>query len=174
MTRRGMTILELLLALVLLSGLTIACVSWTTGSARALHQQGGDARWRAGAENALQLIDDALRTEPLPGDRRERWRIATTPDALQIRTRAVAGAGTGEVTACGMMRIRLHDEKLQLVYLDTDERPIAARPLLGATKSILSDTTPTEDNDYELTVRLRSTRGGVLERSWRITREQLR
>ena len=174
MTRRGMTILELLLALALLSGLTLACVSWTTGSARALHQQGGDARWRTGAERALQLIDDAIRTEPLPGTRRERWRIATTPDTVRIRTRTITEADTGIGTACGMVRIRLHAEQLQLAYLDSDERPIAARPLLGATMSIQTDTTPTEDNDYEFTVRLRSTRGTVLERSWRITREQLR
>jgi prepilin-type N-terminal cleavage/methylation domain-containing protein len=90
-TKRGMTMVELLLALVLLAGLMVAAASWTqiagTTGASVVHA----TRWRQAAETVLQLIHDDLAT----GDFAKGSTSSGSPraqlvsGALIVRTRGV-------------------------------------------------------------------------------------
>ncbi|MEM1185653.1 MAG: hypothetical protein AAGI53_11730 [Planctomycetota bacterium] len=60
MTRRGLTILETLLALALLAGLSAAAVSWTVGLQRSGHALATMTRWESAAQAALDCLHDDL------------------------------------------------------------------------------------------------------------------
>ena len=60
MNRHGLTLLELLLSLALLSSLTLASVGWTTQSVRISQMIDARSRWEAAAREALDLIGEDL------------------------------------------------------------------------------------------------------------------
>jgi len=57
---RGMTLVEVLLALTLLGALMLASVSWIQGAARLTTDVSDRARWEAAADRLLQSIQDDL------------------------------------------------------------------------------------------------------------------
>lgn len=69
MSRRGLTLLELLLALALLSGLAAISVTWTASSISSSRGIQERVRWMTAATAALDLLGDDLRF----GDVSHRW-----------------------------------------------------------------------------------------------------
>lgn len=62
MSRPGLTLLELLLALALLSGLAMAAVAWTTTSVDSSRMLSARVRWENAANATLRLIERDLAT----------------------------------------------------------------------------------------------------------------
>ena len=101
--RRGLTMVELLLAVSLLTPITLAIAAWTQVAARASAVAAEPMRWRAAAEAALQLIHDDLVTGdfaggfsgPQSGGRSDQKpRVEVVDGTLRIRTRATPGSWT--------------------------------------------------------------------------------
>jgi prepilin-type N-terminal cleavage/methylation domain-containing protein len=91
--RRGLTMIELLVALSLLSIVMVAVATWTQVTARAAQSAAGPMRWRAAAETLLTLIHDDLVSGDLgdarrPGGRGQA-RVEAIDGTLRIETRAV-------------------------------------------------------------------------------------
>lgn len=175
--RRGMTMVELLLALALLSGLALACVSWTAAASRSLATEGGRASWRAAAERSLNLVDEAfavedtsLRTGGGRGDRGRRVEIGD--GSIAVRTRAAVPGDRPAVAAA--MRLRATDGVLRADWLDDEGRELASRPLLGEVAVLEVDTQELEDRRVLLTLRLVHEADGLIERTWRLSREDVR
>lgn len=175
--RRAMTIVELLLALALLSGLALACVSWTTAASRTLATEGGRASWHAAAERSLDLVDEAfavedarLRTDGSRGDHSRRVEIRDS--WITVGTRAAIPGDKPAVAAA--MRLRVADGVLRADWLDEEGRELASRPLLGEVAALQADTQELEDRRVLLTLRLVHHAGALAERTWRLSREDVR
>ena len=85
MIRRGLTILETLLALALLAGLTTAAVSWTVDTQRLAQRVGKDARWEATTlAIADRMCDDLVAFDAADGVPPS---VDISDDALSIATR---------------------------------------------------------------------------------------
>ena len=90
--KRGLTMVELLVAVGLLSALMLAIASWTQVIARA-GTSARPARWELAAKSVLQLIHDDLAgggsPDKPPRRRNEPPRVEIVDGRLQIRTRSV-------------------------------------------------------------------------------------
>ncbi|MFG0243493.1 MAG: prepilin-type N-terminal cleavage/methylation domain-containing protein [Phycisphaerales bacterium JB054] len=175
--RRGMTMVELLLALALLSGLALACVSWTTAASRALATEGGRASWHAAAERSLDLVDEAFVVEDVRlrtgGGRRVRGpRVEMGDGWITVGTRAAVPGDKPLVAAA--IQLRVADGVLRADWLDHEGRELASRPLLGEVAALEVDTQELEDRRVLLTLRLMHGAGASVERAWRLPREDLR
>ena len=99
--RRGLTMIEVLVALGLLSALIFTLTSWiqTTARASSLAEPG---RWRVAAEAVLQLIHDDLMTGDFlteqPSRRNQQPRVMVENGSLRIDTRALISGGGGGPT----------------------------------------------------------------------------
>lgn len=179
MNRPGMTILELLLALALLSGLAIACISWATAATRALTDQGGDAAWTQGARATLAYLDDAIATEDRSGGRaRATWRAAAEAHRLTLRSRQVVATDSGAPALAETVELSADAGSLVATYRDAEGRKLAQRPLLGGVLVGMPglDITVTEIDRTRsrVLVTLRGERGGRAERAWTFERGELR
>jgi prepilin-type N-terminal cleavage/methylation domain-containing protein len=67
MARRGLTLLEVLLALALLAGLLIGVAAWVGSTARASHDVRAPLGWHGAAERVLQLVADDIATGDFVG-----------------------------------------------------------------------------------------------------------
>jgi len=175
-TVRGMTIVELLLALALLSGLVFASVSWTTATARTHAVEGGRASWEAGAARALDVLDDAVFVEDrrLQGNGRERWRVDATADSISVRTRELVTAPNGTLLVSSRLRVLVTRGNLYAVYLDDNDRELLTRPLLGETESLEVSIIELDRRELEITVTLLGVHGASAVRSWRLPKEAVR
>ncbi|MCH8342417.1 MAG: hypothetical protein IH983_00330 [Planctomycetes bacterium] len=103
--RRGLTMIELLLAVSLLTPITLAIAAWTQVAARASASAAEPMRWRAAAEAALQLIHDDLVTgdfaEGPTDSSSQESRVEVVDGMLRIRTRATPGSWTAPAPAPG-------------------------------------------------------------------------
>jgi len=175
--RHGMTMVELLLALALLSGLALACVSWTTAASRALASEGGRASWRVAAERSLDLVDEAFAVDDARlrtgGGRGERGPRVEIGDGWITAGSRAAVPGDKPAVAVAM-RLRVADSVLRADWLDEEGREIAARPLLGDVAALEVDTHELEDRRVLLTLRLVHHASAPAERSWRLSREDVR
>ncbi len=92
--RRGLTMIELLLAMSLLGVIALAVASWThvaTGAAAGVSQP---RRWLAAAEAVLQLIhDDVAGSAGSSGRESREPPVRAADGALEIRTRSTAPGG---------------------------------------------------------------------------------
>ncbi len=92
--RRGLTMIEVLVALGLLSALVLTLTSWIQITARA-GALAEPMRWRIAAEAVLQLIHDELMTGDFLTEQQRRKsrqpRVMAENGSLRIRTRAVQG-----------------------------------------------------------------------------------
>ncbi len=96
--RRGLTMIELLLALSLLAVVMLAVASWTQVTAQASATAAGPVHWRAAAEAMLQLIHDDLATGDFGPEVRQ-TPVAVIDGVLEIHTRAGASSDlVGPVT----------------------------------------------------------------------------
>ncbi|QKK07501.1 MAG: prepilin-type N-terminal cleavage/methylation domain-containing protein [Planctomycetota bacterium] len=175
MTQHAMTLVEVLLALALLSALTVASVSWTTSTVRASALHGSRASWEAGATHILDLIDNMLLVDDhrLRRNGHDRWRIATENGDLLLRTRTVVVAD-GRTEVCSTDRLTLRDRVLTIEYLDQADAVLTVRPLLGELGSFAVEFEEQETREYVMTIRLIHENGRVLARAWRLAREDVR
>ncbi|MHC4414372.1 MAG: prepilin-type N-terminal cleavage/methylation domain-containing protein [Planctomycetota bacterium] len=90
--KRGLTMIELLLALSLLSVLMLAVATWSQVTTRAGASAAEPVRWRAAAEAVLELIHDDLVTGDFgpPASRRP---VELIDGVLQIPTRPAPSSG---------------------------------------------------------------------------------
>lgn len=95
--RNGLTMIELLLALSLLSALVLVIASWTQVAAQASARGAAPMRWRPATEAVLTLIHDDIACGDFTGKPRRRGaaepRVEAVDGVLLIRTRA-AGSVT--------------------------------------------------------------------------------
>lgn len=175
MKRHAMTLVEVLLALALLSVLTAASVSWTTSTVRASALHGSRASWEAGATHILDLIGGMLLVEDhqLRRNDRDRWRIATENGGLLLRARTVVVAD-GPTRVSTTARLSLQDRVLTIEYLDEADAVLSVRPLLGELGLFVAEFEELESREYVMTVRLTHENGRVLARAWRLGREDVR
>ena len=170
-----MTLLEVLLALALLSALTVASVSWSTSAARASAVHGSRASWQSGAAQVFEQIDRMLIAEDhsLLRNGRDRWRVATENGDLLIRTRTVVAADDA-VKVGTATRFALRDRVLTIESLDETDAVMSTRPLLGELSSFSATSEQLESHDYLMTVRCVHESGRTLEHSWLLAREDVR
>ncbi len=92
MRRCGLTMIEVLVALGLLSALMLTVTSWIQTTVRA-STLAEPMRWRVAAEAVLQLIHDDLMTGDFEAEqeRNQQSRVMVENGSLRIRTRAVQG-----------------------------------------------------------------------------------
>ena len=85
--RRGLTMIELLLALSLLAVLMVAVASWIQVTVRAGASMAEPARWRGAAQTVFQLIHDDLVTGDLGTAARQKH-VEIIDRVLVVHTRA--------------------------------------------------------------------------------------
>lgn len=174
--RHGMTMVELLLALALLSGLALACVSWTTTASRALATEGGRASWRAAAERSLDLVDEAFAVEDARlstgGQSGRGPRVETGDGWITVGTRATVPGDEPAIAIA--VRMRVANGVLQAEWLDDEGTELASRPLLGDVAALEVDTQELEGRRVLLILQLVHHAGASVEREWRLPRENLR
>lgn len=175
MTRHAMTLIEVLLALALLSALTVASVSWTTSAVRAAALHGSRASWETGAGHVLDLIEGMLLVEDhrLRRNGHDRWRIATENRDLLLRSRTVVVAD-GRTGVSTTARLSLRDRVLTIEYLDETDAVLSVRPLLGELGLFVAEFQELDTREYVMTVRLTHENGRDLARAWRLRREDVR
>ncbi len=164
--RRGLTMLELLLALSLLSAIMLATASWTQVAARASADAIYPVRWRAAAEAVLQLIHDDLVTgdftDTQRGRRNQNARVEVVDGAIRIRTRAVGN--TGDVTGLAIHRYAFDAFSGQL---QLDQRTVTGerytRPLLDHVQEWQC---VIDEEQNLLTVTITSSEESVIARSY--------
>jgi prepilin-type N-terminal cleavage/methylation domain-containing protein len=120
---RGMTMLEVLLALTLLSTVSVAVATWLEISGRMSRDVDGQVAWERSAAAALRQIESDL----LVGDLRQREdepRVEVIPRGVRIRTRAT---GIGSVTR----EYVLEPEESRLVRRDASSRSEERLLLVG-------------------------------------------
>ena len=86
MTRRGLTMIELLLALGLLGIVTVVGASWISTASGTSAMVAPRIRWQSAAEATLQLIDDDLRVGDLERER-GKPRVEVLDGRLLVHTR---------------------------------------------------------------------------------------
>jgi prepilin-type N-terminal cleavage/methylation domain-containing protein len=98
---RGMTLIEVLISLALLTAVVSAAAAWTTIVGHATSTTLEPSRWRSAARNALQLIHDDILTgdfEPPKQPRENADPTVTTEDGtLSIRSRIASPDGVAKM-----------------------------------------------------------------------------
>ena len=130
--------IELLLALSLLSLITLTAASWTQIAAHATSGPLDSARWRAAARTVLQRIaeDLAVGDFNLVDDRgsgsgqEQVTRIAVHDGVLEIRTRDVAASVTGQRVGPAKHVYRFERSAGRLELLVQSDSGDVVRPLL--------------------------------------------
>ncbi len=87
---RGLTMVELLVALALLSAITLGVSSWVSATARASTTVAEPVRWASAAEAALERIHDDVMVGDFDesDESAENRRVQVDGDILRIRTRS--------------------------------------------------------------------------------------
>lgn len=95
-TRRGITLIELLATLSLLTILSVVSVSWMTTVLRSHSRSTSQASWHRASVSVLDLIGQDVLTVDLldTGGQSKTPRIVVTDNILRIRTRNQTGVGT--------------------------------------------------------------------------------
>lgn len=175
MLRRGMTLLEVLLALALLAGVALACFSWSGFAARVVAERGGQAAWRRGAEGALGYVGDLLAAEWDPGGReRDRWRVAVGRDRLTVRGAGVVVGTSGGAVRCDSVVLSVIDGTLFAGYRDRAGAALGRRPLLGRVSGLGVAVDETGADRVGVVVTIHGPLGEAAERTWVLAGEEVR
>jgi len=159
-----MTLVELLLALALLSSLMIMCLSWTTTATRVLGAEGGASAWRAAAERSLDLLQHFLLVEDASLHPRGSSRVDASSESVDVRTRRVVRGETGAFTVCSTARFRVERRTLVLELLD-EERSVSTRALLG-TVARFEVRVVDSDDTKTVSALVENDTGEWVERAW--------
>ena len=133
---RGMTILELLLALALVSGIAVAALAWTQAAVRTSAATAARLRWESAASATLELIGDLLTSGEELLDRGDEPRVVAWAASLAVRagpgpdgrgfswTTIVFDHTAGEPKARRRSRTHALNERLQCQQAGLDQRCI--------------------------------------------------
>ncbi len=165
---RGLTLIELLASLVVLSGVMLAVATWTrasttlaAGASRTVHEQ-------AGIESVLRLIAEDVATGDFePQDRRRNDPHVEVDDGvLIIRTRGTASAGEPGPVVHTYSLDRVAGE---LVLRAKPQRGRSTeRALLGDVEAFACVLEEDEEDEVALTVTLTGITGATYERRYTI------
>lgn len=157
--RRALTIIELLLALSLLSTLLIATASWLQVSARSTTELAAPAQWNAIAQRVLELIHDDLAVgDFLPKNSQadaEKPKVSLIDRHLRIATRD-GGAAYHEY-------VLDHSTKRLVLRIVPEGAGTTNRTLLGGVEQCEYEL---DQKSRTLTVKIASTTGTIVERSY--------
>ena len=159
--RHGLTIIELLASLALLSLVMVTAVEWTRFAGRVGSDLAEPTDWERSARRALELIAEDLRCAATPRRRGERVEIDAS--VLVIHTRQAYGTRRGPVEH------RYRHDSIDGV-LEVDERTAWG----GSTRRSLLDAVSAwscaieGDDDAELVVTLRGPADVEIERRYRV------
>lgn len=171
-SRRGLTLIELLASLGLLSVLVVVCVSWVASSLRKQGWLTERARWDRAAYAVLDMIErDLLAIDELDPDLRARRvpRVSEEEVALRIRSRDRGWLGVIEYR---------WDERAQTLirkHLGRQE-PSSVIPLLGQLADFEVEVVPTSDTQPypRLQVTLADGQGWAIGRMFVLSEEDVR
>lgn len=152
--RRGLTLIETLLSVALLSALVIAAGSWLRLAGHAASELALEAKWRSAAAAALQLIADDLES----GNPGESDRVECESDLLAIRTRDGGPVQSEYALGRGTLTRRLIPMREA-----TGSGATPARLLVGDATEFEAVIEEAEFEDI-LRVRIASTHGDIAER----------
>lgn len=159
MRRFGMTIVELLAALALLSGLLVAAGSWTRLAGAISGECSSSLLWRRSAEAAFELLHNDLATGDFQIDESTgEPRVVLTDDSLTIQTRRI---GFGPVEHF----YRFDSVSHRLSRIERAETTSSERTLLGDITGI--EWSITEDSTG-LDVLIRSIDGTEVSRRFQL------
>lgn len=171
MTPRAMTLIELLLALTLLSGLTAVGVTWTVTLSRTAVESDAAAAWTAAAQSALDRVADDLLARDAPAARSQP-RVTVAADRLAVLTRD-AGPARAAFALDGRRLYRstappddprAEDRRLLLDRVGAFDLRVDP-PIEAATQNAPAHT---------LTLVITSDDGTSVQRRFRLTREDVR
>jgi len=152
---RGMTLVELLVALSLLGTLMLAMVSWTRLSVVVSEDVTTRARWESAADEVLQHIQDDILTGDFPASE-DAPRVKVDAGKLALRARRLSGSGGG------VLREYAFDPgKAQLAVREKDPtagRAVSPQPIL-LLGSVASWSCQIDESGKHLEVELRSQAG---------------
>ena len=162
--RSALTLIETVVALVLLATMTIVVTSWTTSTQALARATATNANWRAAAHATLQRIsDDLVSRSPAPGSRRRVVEVAERE--LRIETR---DGGGGVATYNWEL-----DAGLLTRSFGRGSESAANRPLVGELADVRVTLDDEDDDDgvggQVLTVTIVGEGDGVVARSWCLT-----
>ena len=162
MSRRGLTMIEVLVALGLLSALMLTVTSWIQSTARA-STLAEPMRWRVAAEAILQLIHDDLITGDFESEqkRNQQLRVMVENGSLRIRTRTVQG---GSETGSTIHRYRFDTLTSELGTTNEPERGRHTTRLL--LDDVNSFDCRIDEEPALLTVSVTSSAGQSIQRSY--------
>jgi len=145
--RRGLTVIEILLALALLTALAAATLPLTRSSLDSLRETDRRLLWQRSAEMALGEIDRLL----LQQDRRGEGGPVVVADGNRLRTRLTGGKSASIEHQGGILYLSRDDEDPRVLVGDVAESAFEL------------------DEELErLTVTLKSVRGQSASRSWEL------
>jgi prepilin-type N-terminal cleavage/methylation domain-containing protein len=160
---RGMTLVELLLALTLMASTMAAVLSWTRTTAEAETAMTKDSRWRRSAHALMRSIHDDVRTgdlhpAPAEGEEQPEPRIIAIDGSVTINTRSPASR-TGQA-------FKRYALSQGAVLLEISEQEGGERGRLLTSPLVLGDVSELDCElvDGALRVRLASTSGIEVER----------
>jgi type II secretory pathway component PulJ len=153
--RRGLTLLELVLALALLVGIAVTATSWTTTSARAADRLGEESAWSLATDATLGLIGEAVASgDPI----HDVERVRVNDDAIMLRTRDSRGPAT--------LTIERRDDLLVLVRKAESQSRGEESTLLDRVAAFEPSLEHTDDDRLVLSLKLTRLDGAVLTRRW--------
>lgn len=167
---RGLTLIEMVLSIGLLSILMVITASWTGVAARMSGLTAGRHQGLAPAHAVMHLIHDAIVTgdfaptegAPAREGKTRRPTIRVETDRLVIMTRALDGARAGSVELA--LRHDAFDDTLTMVARDVRGAQ-QVRPLLTWVKSCSFQL---ESDEHRLHVSIELHSGEIIERSFRV------
>lgn len=153
---RGMTLVEMLLALTLLSSLGAAMASWSVFALRGATEGREPIQWRAAVDRVfLQIEEDLLVGD---GDQSDRaGRVEVFDGGLQLRTRRSPPDGGPVVHEYAL------DEARGVLLRTAGAGP--GRTLLPETRGLVAELGP---DGRMLDIRIESRFGSILSRSYRV------
>lgn len=168
-----MTMVEVLLALALLSMLAVAAAAWTAGATRSMMVCGDGVRWRVAAEECLAYMHETILAFERPTRRDRRGgRVQVGTSCVRVDARQIVPSGGGPVADA--TEFAFDAGWLTATYLDTGERELSRRPLLGALDGVEVELSELDVTLTLLRVTIIGRNGARVEREWVLPTEVIR
>lgn len=169
-TSRGLTLIETLVSLVLLSGLLLASTSWLQIAGRTGAEGPEPLRWRSAAMNAIEQMVVDVRSVTSPAEGEETEAIVVDSSRLTIHTRSSLPIALDDqtTTAAGNRRhvyeFDSHERMLKLIVQSIDGSTKAIFGLLDDVE--IFEATLNRENGT-LRIRIEGVDGQIVQRTIR-------